>query len=158
MPRPVPGQAPPEDELPPPWCKPTAIMCLAGRGPLDEAASALLAQLLRKHGLGASVMKYENASRGQVATMDVTDVAMVCVSYLEISGNPSHLRYLLARLHKRLPGKPILVGLWPVADEVLTNESMRRTIGSDYYTTSLHDTVEACLSEARKKAEEKEAA
>ena len=157
-PRPIPGQAPPENELPPPWCKPTAIMCLAGRGPLDEAASTLLSQLLRKHGLGASVMKYENASRGQVATMDVTDVAMVCVSYLEISGNPSHLRYLLARLHKRLPGKPILVGLWPVADEVLSNESMRRTIGSDYYTTSLHDTVEACLSEARKKVEEREAA
>ena len=51
-PLPVLGQAPPESDLPPPWQLPTAIMCLAGRGPLDEAASNLLAQLLRKHGLG----------------------------------------------------------------------------------------------------------
>lgn len=149
-PRPTPGQAPPGAELPPPWCKPTAIMCLAGRGPLDEAASTLLAQLLHKHGLGATVVQFENASRGRIGALDVAEVAMVCVSYLEISGNPSHLRYLLDRLHKRLPGKPILVGLWPMKDAVLSNESMRRTIGAEYYTTSLHNAVEACLTEARK--------
>ena len=157
-PTPVPGQAPPEADLPPPWCKPTAIMCLAGRGPLDEAASTLLAQLLRKHGLGAAVVRYDQAGRGRIAQLDVADVAMVCVSYLEISGNPSHLRYLLDRLHKRLPGKPILVGLWPATDTVLSNESMRRTIGASYYTTSLHGAVEACLTEARRKVEEQEAA
>ena len=152
-PTPVPGQAPPESELPEPWQRPTAIMCLAGRGPLDEAASTLLAQLMRKHGLGAQVVRHEQASRGEIGTLDVTDVAMVCVSYLEISGNPSHLRYLLGRLRSRLPGRPILVGLWPAEDAVLSNEATRRTIGSDYYVSSLHDAVEACLSEARKQTE-----
>ena len=155
---PVPGQAPPEDALPPPWQLPTAIMCLAGRGPLDEAASTLLAQLLRKHGLGATVISYDEASRGRINTLDVADVAMVCVSYLDISGTPSHLRYLLERLHRRLPGRPILVGLWPTSDAVLSNEAMRRTIGADYYSSSLHDALQSCLAEARKKADEKEAA
>jgi hypothetical protein len=75
---------------------------------------------------------------------------MVCISYLEISGNPSHLRYLLARLRSRLPGRPILVGLWPAGDATLSNEATRRTIGSDFYVTSLHEAVEACLTEARK--------
>lgn len=154
----VPGQAPPESDLAPPWQMPTAIVCLAGRGPLDEAASTLLAQLLRKHGLGAQVVSYEAASRGRINTLDVTDVAMVCVSYLDISGSPSHLRYLLERMHRRLPGKPILVGLWPSKDPTLTTESVRRLIGADYYTTSLHEALQACLTEARKKAEQKEAA
>ena len=157
-PPPVPGQAPPGSDLPPPWQMPAAIMCLAGRGPLDEAASTLLAQLLRKHGLGAQVVRYQDASRGRITSLDVTDVAMVCVSYLDISGSPSHLRYLMERLRRRLPGKPMLVGLWPVKDEVLSNESMRRAIGADYYTTSLHDALDSCLAEARKKAEEKQAA
>ena len=157
-PLPVPGRAPPESDLPPPWQLPTAIMCLAGRGPLDEAASALLAQLLRKHGLGAQVVRYEDASRGRLNLLDVQDVAMVCISYLEISGSPSHLRFLIDRLHRRLPGKPLLVGLWPPDDVVLSDEAMRRTIGADYYTTSLHDALQACLTEARKKAEEKRAA
>ena len=157
-PRPIPGQAPPTPDLPPPWCKPTAIMCLAGRGPLDEAASTLLAQLLRKHGLGANVVRFDDASRGRIGNLDVADVAMVCVSYLEISGNPSHLRYLLERLRKRLPGKPLLVGLWPEQDAVLSNDQMRRTIGADFYVSSLHDAVESCLTEARKIVEEREAA
>ena len=158
-PTPVPGQAPPEGDLPEPWQRPTAIMCLAGRGPLDEAASTLLAQLMRKHGLGAQVVRHEQASRGEIGGLDVTDVAMVCVSYLEISGNPSHLRYLLGRLRSRLPGRPLLVGLWPAEDAVLSNEAIRRTIGSDYYVSSLHDAVEACLTEARKQTEKaKEAA
>lgn len=152
-PAPVPGQAPPADRLPEPWQRPTAIMCLAGRGPLDEAASTLLAQLLRKHGLGAQVVRYDDASRGRIRSLDVTEVAMVCVSYLDISGNPSHLRYLLDRLHARLPGRPILVGLWPAGDAVLSDEKTRRTIGSDYYTSSLHDAVEACLKEATKQAD-----
>ena len=157
-PTPVPGQAPSEDALPPPWCEPTAIMCLAGRGPLDEAASTLLAQLLRKHGLGASVVGYDSASRGRIETLDISAVAMVCVSYLEISGNPSHLRYLLDRLHKRLPGTPILVGLWPTTDAVLSNEATRRTIGADYFSSSLHQAVQACLGEARREAEGAKAA
>ena len=157
-PLPVPGQAPPGSDLPPPWQMPAAIMCLAGRGPLDEAASTLLAQLLRKHGLGAQVVRYQDASRGRITSLDVTDVAMVCVSYLDISGSPSHLRYLMERLRRRLPGKPMLVGLWPVKDEVLSNESIRHVIGADYYTTSLHDALDSCLAEARKKAEEKQAA
>lgn len=153
VPTPVPGQAPPEHDLPEPWQRPTAIMCLAGRGPLDEAASTLLAQLMRKHGLGAQIVRHQQASRGEIGGLDVTDVAMVCVSYLEISGNPSHLRYLLGRLRSRLPGRPILVGLWPAEDAVLSNEAIRRTIGSDYYVSSLHDAVEACLTEARKETE-----
>ncbi len=157
-PVPVAGQAPPESELPPPWMKPTAIMCLAGRGPLDEAASTLLSQLLRKHGLGAQVTTYEAASRGRINSLDVSDVAMVCISYLDISGNPSHLRYLLERLRRQLPGKPILVGLWPAQDAVLTNEATRRAVGADYYTKSLHEALEACLGEARKMVSEKKAA
>ncbi len=157
-PMPVPGQAPPEWELPEPWQRPTAIMCLAGRGPLDEAASTLLAQLMRKHGLGAQVVRYDQASRSDIGSLDIADVAMVCVSYLEISGNPSHLRYLLSRLRSRLPGRPILVGLWPADDAVLSNEATRRTIGSDYYVSSLHDAVEACLGEARKVTAASEAA
>ena len=45
---------PAQDALPPVWRVPSAVLCVAGRSPLDEAASAMLAQLLGKHGLGPS--------------------------------------------------------------------------------------------------------
>ena len=147
------GSPPPWADLPAAWKADSAVVCLAGRGPLDEAASALLAQLLRKHGLGAQVVRYEAASRGQIAGLDVEGVAMVCVSYLEISGSPSHLRYLMQRLKSRLPGRPILVGLWPAEDTVLKEERVRAVIGADHYTSSLKAAVDACLQEARLRAD-----
>ena len=38
------------------WRGATPVLCIAGRGPLDEAAATMLAQLLGKHGLGAKVL------------------------------------------------------------------------------------------------------
>ena len=45
-------------------------------------------------------------------------------------------------------GLPILVGFWPDEAEVLKDDRMRAAIGADYYTSSLHDAVEACLEAA----------
>jgi predicted PurR-regulated permease PerM len=145
----VPGQAPPREALPEAWRGEAPILCVAGRGPLDEASSAMLAQLLRKHGLGARVIGYEAVSRDRIRDLDLTGVAMVCISYLDISGSPAHLRYLLERLKRRAPQLPVLVGLWPVGEKVLTDAALGRSIGADVYVSSLRDGVEACLQAAQ---------
>ncbi len=144
------GMAPAGAELPPAWQDPAPVLCVAGRGPLDEAASAMLVQLLGKHGLGARLTPYEAASRDQIERLDVTGVAMVCISYLDISGSPAHLRYLMQRLRRKLPkGTPILVGLWPAEEAALTDQVIQKEIGADYFTSSLRDAVDACLKAAR---------
>ena len=149
---------PPEPlELPESWRGEAPIMCIAGRGPLDEAAATMLAQLLVKHGLGARVVPHEAVSRSNVIGLDVSGVAMVCISYLEISGNPAHLRYLIRRLRQKLPDAPILVGLWPAEDAVLREEALRKAIGADYYVSALREGVKACLDAARKAAEKAQA-
>jgi predicted PurR-regulated permease PerM len=145
----VPGQAPPREALPEAWRGEAPVLCVAGRGPLDEASSAMLAQLLRKHGLGARVIGYEAVSRDRIRDLDLTGVAMVCISYLDISGSPAHLRYLLERLKRRAPQLPVLVGLWPVGEKVLTDAALGRAIGADVYVSSLRDGVEACLRTAQ---------
>lgn len=131
------------------WHSASAVLCIAGRGPLDEAAAAMLAQLLEKHGIGARPEAYEAVSRTRIGMLDTTDVRMVCVSYLDITGNPAHLRYLLERLRHRLPRAPIVVGLWPAEEEVLKDERLRRQIGADYCVTSLHEAVEICVKAAQ---------
>ncbi len=137
--------------LPPIWRGPGAVMCIAGRGPLDEAASAMLAQLVGKHGLGSRLIGYGDVSRERVETLDVSGVAMACISYLDISGSPSHLRYLMQRLRQRLPrGTPILVGLWPLEDSTLSDREVQRSIGADYFTSSLAEAVTDCIEAARK--------
>ena len=151
------SKAPPPDcderereEFAPTWRTEAPVLCLAGKGPLDEAASAMLAQLLGKHGLGARIVPYEAASRETVASLDVSGITIVCISYLDISGTPSHLRYLIRRLRRKLPHVPILVGLWPTEDEVLKEARVRAIIGADYCSTSLREAVSYCIEAAHK--------
>jgi predicted PurR-regulated permease PerM len=145
--------APAADNLAPGWRTASPVLCLAGRGPLDEAASSILVQLLGKHGLGARAAPYENASRDSITKLDVEGVAMVCISYLEITGGPAALHYLVRRLRQRIPGIPILVGLWPSEDAVLKDDRVRAVIGADYFTTSLREALDTCIVVAHQKAE-----
>ena len=145
--------APAGEEAPPAWRGASAVLCIAGSGPLDEAASAMLVQLLGKHGLGGRLVGYAEVSREGIETCDVEGTAMACVSYLDISGSPAHLRYLMRRLRQRLPpGTPILVGLWPSGDAALRDGETKSTIGSDYYTSSLSEAVNACTDAVHKAA------
>jgi hypothetical protein len=130
-------------------------MCIAGRGPLDDAAAAMLAQLIAKHGMGARLVEYGEVTRARFSTLNVDGVAMVCISYLDISGSPAHLRYLIQRLRQRLPpGTPILVGLWPAGDAALTDKQIQRAIGADYFTASLADAVTCCVDAATRAGSE----
>lgn len=145
---PAPG-AVPEEALPPSWRGRAPVLCIAGRGPLDESAASMLSQLLHKNGLKARVLPHEAASRMRVGSLDGEGVAMVCLCYLEIGGTPSHLRYMLRRLRQRLPAARLLVGLWPADQAILTDDRLRAAVGADAYTTSLREAVEACLETAR---------
>ena len=145
---------PAPETLPSEWRTERAILCIAGRGALDEAASTMLAQLLRKHGLGAEVVPHHAVARDRVNSLDVSGVAMVCVSYLEISGNPAHLRYLLRRLRQRLPGAPVLVGLWPAEEAVLSDRQLQKTVGADHYVSSLREAVNVCLQAASERSKQ----
>ena len=150
---PPPIDAPGKNALRSQWTGESPILCLAGRGPLDEAASRMLAQLLRKHGLGARVADYRSASREAIATLDVNGTMMICISYLDISGSPSHLRFLMQRLRKQFPKIPVLVGLWPEGDKALTDNAVSATIGADYYVTSLREAVNVCVAASTKDTE-----
>jgi hypothetical protein len=109
----------------------------------------MLAQLLTKHGLGARVTNYEAASRSGIASLDMTGVRLVCISYLDISGSPAHLRYLIRRLKQKAPSTPILVGLWPAEDTTLKDKQMQNQIGANYFTTSLREAVDVCVDVAQ---------
>ncbi|HVF64761.1 MAG TPA: AI-2E family transporter [Casimicrobiaceae bacterium] len=146
--------APPADELPARWRAERAILCVAGRGPLDEGVTAMLAQLLVKHGLGAAVLPHRAVSRDDLGALDIAGVAMVCISYLDIGGRPAHLRYLLRRLRARVGADvPILVGLWPADDQVLTDPASRNVVGADHYVVTLRVALKVCLEAAHAAAE-----
>lgn len=130
----------------------SAVLCVAGRGPLDEVASALVAQLLGKRGLEARVVPHAAVNaRAAVAALDMTDVATICLTYVGISGTSSHLRYTVRRLRARNPTALILVGLWPA--DMAGDNRLRAAVAADAYAASLREMVATCLAQALGSAE-----
>ncbi len=135
---PLSAGAPPLDGAP-------AILSIAGRGPLDEPASAMLVHLLQDQGIAARMVRYNDVSRHTLQNLDVSNVAMASIAYLDISGSPAHLRYLIRRLRRYLPpGTPILVGLWPSDDPA--QDQIRTAIGADHYANSFADVIKSCVT------------
>jgi hypothetical protein len=131
----------------------TPVLCVAGRGPLDEAASAMLAHLLQKHRIGVCTARHETVSRARIAALDARDVGLVCLSYLDINGSPAHLRFLVRRIRERLPGVAVVIGFWAADDPFLRNHAARREVGADYYVSSLQEALNACIEVAQNSAE-----
>ncbi|HUB49474.1 MAG TPA: AI-2E family transporter [Acetobacteraceae bacterium] len=125
------------------------VLCIAGRGPMDEAAARMLAQLLGEHGIAARVVPNRAVSRGEVTALPSREAAMLCLCYLDLGGGISHVRFLLRRLRRVMPGSPVLVGLWPADASAFQDERTRAAVGADRYVATLQQAVEACLSIAQ---------
>lgn len=144
----IPETAPaPLPDAPDAWWQEGSIVCIAGRGVLDDAVTAMLQQLLVKRGFGTERVAHAAVARNSVEALDLSKARMVCLSYLEIGGTPAHLRYLVKRL-RRLSGVPVLVGLWPEGEAALTQAEVQRELGADVYVGTLGKAVEACLDQA----------
>jgi predicted PurR-regulated permease PerM len=136
-------QAPPAEELPEIWRGEGAVLCLGGRSALDDAAAAMLAQLLRRHGLGARVERHEAVARPTIGNLDVAGAGAICISYMEETGSPAHLRFLLRRLRQRAPRAHLVVALWATEGGVSWE-----TIAADSSVTTLRQAVSRCLDAA----------
>ena len=155
-PEPDPRNVPRADTvLPQAWVeKSPIVLCIAARGPLDEATSVILAQLLEKHGFSCRLVTYDEVSREKIETLDTANVAIVCISCLDIGGSPAHLRYLIQRLrHRLLQGVQIIVGIWPSEDAAQRDDAARTAIGASALAASLEGTVTQCVQTAIKTAD-----
>jgi predicted PurR-regulated permease PerM len=133
------------EELSPEWQADAPILCVAGRGPLDEAVAIMLAQLLDKHGLRARVEGADAVAAPNIVRLETTGVVMVCLSYLDAS-SPAHMRYAIRRMRRRLPQAQIVLGCW-MAD--VDAKTLRDTAKADLVATTLRDAVKFCLETAR---------
>ena len=132
---------PPPPSAPLPADDRRRVLCIAGRGSLDEAAAAMLAQLLGRQGIQASVVSSDAVAPVAVSSLEAANVQIVCLSYLE-PGGFTNARYLVRRLRRKLPRVRILVGLWTLNDEDARQRDALRETGADLIVTSLRQAVE----------------
>ncbi|GJE36258.1 AI-2E family transporter [Methylobacterium persicinum] len=133
------------DTLPEAWTREGAVLCVSGRGFLDAAAVAILAQILAKRGIGARTVLFSETASARLATLDPGLPRLACVVSIAHGGEPQHLNRLIARLKRHMPTVPVLAGLW------LADEKARRpgfSFDADITAGSLHEAVDAVLAAA----------
>src|ERR1700744_4253783 len=135
-------------ELPATW-RNTPVLCIAGRGPLDEAAALLLVDMLDKYGIGARVVSSDQTSAAQIEALDSDGVRVACVSYLE-PGTYKNARYQVRRLRKRMPGVPVMAIFWGLGDDHSRYLDSVEATESDVVTTGLKETIHHVLAFARR--------
>ncbi|MBV9572294.1 MAG: AI-2E family transporter [Alphaproteobacteria bacterium] len=145
-----PPPLPETGHLPEGW-RGRAVLCVAGRSPLDEAAAALLAHMVEKHGIGARVVSASDVAPAQLANLEVSDVQVVCVSYLD-PGNYKNARYLVKRLKKRMPKAHPIAGFWGYAESDSHYLDSVEAMEIDDVVSSLSQGVERILVLARRAA------
>jgi predicted PurR-regulated permease PerM len=122
------------------------VACVAGRGPFDEVVSAMLTQLLAQRGVTSRRIPHTLVSREMVPQLDISDVKVITVSYLDVAGAPAHVRYLMRRLRQRAPDAALVVGLWSQGEERLDEAEVQQALGNARHVASLHEAIDASLA------------
>src|SRR5262249_52401468 len=135
-------------DLPPDW-REMPVLCIAGRGPLDEAAALLLVDMLAKYGVTARVVSSDQTSAAQINDLDINGVRLACVSYLE-PGTYKNARYQVRGLRKRMPDVPVIALFWGIGADHSRYLDGVEASESDVVTTGLKETIHHVLAFARR--------
>ena len=120
---------------------PRKALCIGGRTPLDQAACAILVQLLERRGVAAQTATPQVLTNRGILELRGEGIGAICIFYLDHQSLAA-VRYSVRRLRKRFPQTPIAVCLWGSGDL----PTMSTAASADSTVGSLHDAVEFCAS------------
>ncbi len=129
------------------------VLCISGRGELDELMVAIAMQLLEKHGLSASHVASDDFARDNKAVETLERSTIVCVMSFDAEYLPFYLRYLIRRVQQRVPHATIVFGLgreWIYA--ATKGSGSVSDLGSANLVATLHEMTEACVLAAHLQA------
>jgi hypothetical protein len=136
------------DELQGAWASATAVLCISGPSLFDEAATVMLAQILKKHGLGVQVEKNQVVSSENVFHLSGEGVALVCLSSIDVGDAPLRVKAAIRRVQRQIPNATVLAGLWgPNKDE---SGAVRSELKASYYANSFSQAARLCIKAAQR--------
>ena len=119
--------------------------CIPGLGLIDEALAIILAQLLERRGVDARAEEAGAWSKARVASLDVKDVALICLCYMQ-TPSPAQMHFAIRRLRRKAPAAIILVALIGGTSEADDEEVVQTLVKLDLIKSTLHATVERILA------------
>lgn len=123
------------------------LLCLGGRGEIDDAAAAMLAQVLEVQGAIATSASHAALEPGNVAMLDLKNADTAIVAFLN-SRSAAHARYAVRRLKRAKRGLRVGILLPRLEDDdgkPLTAEA----VNADFVAESIAEAVISGLSDKK---------
>lgn len=114
------------------------LLCLGGRGELDDAAAAMLAQVLEVQGAEVATSTYAALEGRAVSTLSLGEIDTVIVAFLN-AGSLAHARHAVRRLKRAKPGLRVGIFLPRAEDEEATIRA--EAISADFVAGSIAEAV-----------------
>jgi hypothetical protein len=134
------------DQLAPACRSAKPLLVIGARNELDQAAAAMFATLVEMHGVAARVERADMLAACNVANLDMSGVALMCVSSVDLK-TPAHIHFAARRLRSRAPHAKLLLGLWSAKDDKVANE-LKDAVGADGVARTFHEAAAMILLEA----------
>ena len=156
----APGEDAVAPEAPPPkmvihaaWAVDGAVLCLAARTPLDEAAAHLLSDLLRRHGIGARVAPAESVTADDLKAI-AAGARLVLLSSLDADLKVAQARFAVRRVRRHAPDVPIAVGFWMAEQDEKRMTGLCSDVRCDTCVANLPAAIQLCLERAGQSRDE----
>ena len=134
------------EELTGAWKSEAPLVTVGTHTDLDGAAASMVAMVAGTHGVSARVLLPSTLSAANLANLDLSDAALICLSYFDCK-TPARIQYAARRAKGKAPDAKVMLGLWTAADAAL--EAIRAEVGADFAVNTLHDAAMIILTEAR---------
>ncbi|WP_292670171.1 AI-2E family transporter [Mesorhizobium sp.] len=124
-----------------------SVLCAGGRGELDDAAAAMLAQVLEIQGATVSKTSFADMEPASIRRLELDAVGTVVVGFLN-RDSVKHARFLVRRLKRAKPALRVGIVFWsePGSDEKNTAARLASDINADFVAHGMIDAVLGALS------------
>lgn len=136
-----------EDETDLPDGTDMSVLCAGGRGELDDAAAAMLAQVLEVQGATVSKAGFADMEPASIRRLELETVDTVVVGFLN-RDSVKHARFLVRRLKRAKAALRVGIVFWSEAgsEDKETADKLARDLNADFVAHGMVDAVLGALS------------
>ncbi|WP_245463707.1 AI-2E family transporter [Mesorhizobium sp. M7A.T.Ca.US.000.02.2.1] len=136
-----------EDETDLPDGTDMSVLCAGGRGELDDAAAAMLAQVLEVQGATVSKAGFADMEPASIRRLELETVDTVVVGFLN-RDSVKHARFLVRRLKRAKAALRVGIVFWSeaAAEDKETAGKLARDLNADFVAHGMVDAVLGALS------------
>jgi hypothetical protein len=126
-----------------------SVLCAGGRGELDDAAAAMLAQVLQVQGATASKVSYSDIEPAGIRHLKIDNVDTLVVGFLNAK-SINHARFLVRRCKRAKPSLRVGIVFWSETTGAENKDAAKLAddINADFVAFGMIDAAIGALSEA----------